>query len=214
MSFAEKLIAAVKTAEAGTGIEVGKPFRSVLEQFVDALPNLGIGARLTPLADPRRLGVWLYPEHRPSRGSLMLTFFFDGDAIIATGEKPTRLTEPELLEAWLVEFVKKPAFIETLAILREEATQPVEAQLRVNADGLRHRQDVVVTVTARDQEALDTLVNGAQVSLEVERTEFPGNPQLMERPAYALLDSAGVVVHITSSTLTGTKLLIQGTRVI
>lgn len=213
MSFAEKLIAAVKTAEAGTDIEVGKPFRSVLEQFVDTLGNLGIGARLAPLADPRRLGVWLYPVHRPSRGSLMLTFFFDGDAIIATGEKPTRLTEPELLEAWLVEFVKKPAFVESLAILREEATQPVEAQLRVNADGLRHQQDVVVTVTARDQEALDALINGAQASLEVERTEFPGNPQIMTPPAYALLDSAGVVVRITSSTLAGTKLTIQGMRV-
>ena len=213
MSFAEKLIAAVKTAEAGTETEPGKPFRAVLEQFVATLRKLGIGARLDSLADPRKLGVWLYPEHRPSRGSLMLTFFFDGDAIIAFGDSPTRLPEPDLLEAWLLEFVKKPAFIESLATLREEATLPVEAQLRVNADGRRHGQDVVVAVTARDQEVLHTLAIHAPASLKVERAEFPGNPQFMAQPAYALLDSAGVVVLIQNSTLSGPKLAIQGTRV-
>ena len=136
-----------------------------------------------------------------------------GDAIIASGDSPTRLTEPELLEAWLVEFVKKSAFIESLAILREQATLPVEAQLRVHADGRRHEQDVIVTVTARDQEALDTLTIGAQAALDVERTEFPGNPQIMAQPAYALLDSAGLVVRVANSTLNGAKLAIQGTRV-
>lgn len=213
MTFAEKLITAVKTAEAGTETEPGKPFRAVLEQFVEALRKLGIGARLEALADSRRLGVWLYPEHRPNRGSLMLTFFFEGEAIIASGESPTRLAEPELLEAWLVEFVKKHAFIESLAILREQATLPVEAQLRVNADGPQHEQDVIVAVSARDQEALDTLVTGAQAVLDVERAEFPGNPQIMVQPAYALLNSAGVVVRIQSCTLNGTKLAIRGTRI-
>ncbi|WP_437718153.1 hypothetical protein WMF45_18120 [Sorangium sp. So ce448] len=203
----------MRIAEAGTDTEPGKPFREVLEQFVNTLRKLGIGARLDPLADPRKLGVWLYPEHRPSRGSIMLTFFFEGDAIIASGDSPTRLGEPELLEAWLVEFVKKSAFIESLAVLREEARQPVEAQLRVNADGRGHAQDVIVTVSACDQEALDALTIGAQASLDVERAEFPGNPQLMAQPAYALLDSAGLVVRVVSSTLNGAKLTIQGTRV-
>jgi hypothetical protein len=213
MSFADKLIAAVKTAEAGTDIELGRPFRVVLEQFADTLRKLGIGARIDPLAHPRKLGIWMYPEHRPSRGSHMLTFFFEGDAIIASGEKPTRLTEPGLLEAWLIEFVKKPAFIESLAILREEATQPVEAQLRVHADGRRHEDDMVVTVTARNQEELDALATGAQVSLDVERTEFPGNPPIMTQPTYALLDSAGLVVRVATSTPNGAKLTIQGTRI-
>jgi hypothetical protein len=213
MSFAEKLIAAVKIAEAGTATEPGKPFRAVLEQFVDTLRKLGVGARLDSLADPRKLGVWLYPEHRPSRGSLMLTFFFDGDAIIASGNNPTRLPDPDLLEAWLLDFVKKPAFIESLAILREEATLPVEAQLRVSGEGRRHSQDMVVAVTALKQEELDTLAIQAPASVDVERAEFPGNPQFIAPPVYALLNSAGVVVTIQSSTLNGAKLEIRGTRV-
>ncbi|MFS8066514.1 MAG: hypothetical protein ACMG6S_09095 [Byssovorax sp.] len=213
MTFAEKLIAAVKAAEAGTETEPGRPFRTVLEQFVDTLRKLGIGARLDSLADPRKLGVWMYPEHRPSRGSLMLTFFFDGDAIIASGERPTRLPDPDLLEAWLLDFVKKPAFIESLDILREQATWPVEAQLRVNGDGRQHGQDVVVAVSACDQEALDASAIGARASFEVERAEFPGNPQFMAQPAYALLDSAGIVMSIQNSTLNGPRLAIQGTRV-
>lgn len=169
MSFAEKLIAAVKTAEAGIETEPGKPFRAVLEQFADTLQTLGIGLRIEALADPRKLGVWLYPKHRPSRGSHILTFFFDGDAIIASGDKPTRLPDPDLLEAWLLEFVKKPAFVESLGILREEATLPVEAQLRVNDDGRRHEQDMVVAVAALNQEALDALAIAAPTLLEVER---------------------------------------------
>lgn len=213
MSFAEKLIAAVKTAEAGIETEPGKPFRAVLEQFADTLRTLGIGARIEALADPRKLGVWLHPKHRPGRGSHLLTFFFDGDAIIAFGNEPTRLPEPDLLEAWLLEFVKKPAFVESLGILREEATLPVEGQLRVNDDGRRHEQDMVVTVTAQNQEALDALAIAAPALLEVERAEFPGNPQFMAQPAYALLDSAGIVVRVQTTRLRGARLDIQGTRI-
>ena len=211
MSFAEKLIAAVKTAEDGIDIELGKPFREVLEQFAATLRELGIGARLDRLGDPRKLGVWLYPEHRPSRGSLMLTFFFDVDAVVAFGESPTRLTTPDLLEAWLVEFVKKPAFIESLGILREEAKQPVEARLYVNADRQRHEQDPTVDVSARDQKALDGLPSGGRTSIDVVRTAFPGNPQITSQ-AYALLDSAGVVVRVEKSILDGAKLTIHVIR--
>ncbi len=213
MTFAEKLIAAVKTAEAGTDTEPGKPFRKVLEQFADTIRKLGIGARLDALGDRRKLGVWLYPAHRPNRGSLMLTFFFDGDAIIAPGDSPTRLADPEILEAWLVEFVGKSAFIESLDLLREQATQPVEAQLRVHADGRRHEQDVIVTVSARDQEVLDNLTTGSLAMLDVERTEFPGNPPISATPIYTLLDSAGLKVSVTNSHPNGAKLEVQGTRV-
>jgi hypothetical protein len=213
MSFAEKLIAAVKTAEAGAATESGTPFRAILEQFVDTLRGLGIGARLDSLGDPRRLGVWLFPKHQPGRGSLMLTFFFDGDAVIASGENPTRLTEPDLLEVWLVEFVRLPAFIESLGILREQAALPVEAQLRVNIDGRQHERDMIVSVSATVQETLDTLAIGAPASLEVERTEFPGNPQFVTGLTYALLNSAGVTVRIQTSVVNGSKLTMQGTRV-
>jgi hypothetical protein len=143
----------------------------------------------------------------------MLTFFFDGDALIASGDRPTRLPERDLLEAYLLEFVKKPAFMESLAILREEAALPVEAQLRVNGDGRQDGQDVVVVVTARDQEALDALAIGTSAALDVERAEFPGNPPFMAQQPYALLDSAGVVVRIQNSALSGLKLAIQGTRI-
>jgi hypothetical protein len=214
MSFAEKLVAAVKTAEAGTDTETGKAFRAVLEQFVDTLRGpLGVGARLDRRSDPRRLGVSIYPEHRPSQGSVLLSFFLDGDVIVAPGTPPDRLSTPEKLEEWLLNYVQAPTFIESLTFLREQATEPVEAQLQVNADARRHKQDMTVAVTAEQQQILGNLSIGAPVTLEVERIEFPGNPATLDPPSYARLVSAGIAVDVLSCAPAGAKVSVSGKRI-
>ncbi len=211
MSFAEKLLEAVRTTEAGAEPEPGGPFRETLEQFVDTVGTLGVGARLDELR--RSLGVWFYPLHRPARGSYLLRFVFDGEAVIASGSTRMTLSTPEDLEEWLVSFVKTPAFRESLAVLREQATLPVEAKLWKRDDGLRDALDVLVAVSAEAQEALDRAAPGDRVSLDVQRIEFPGNPPFAAPPAYALLDSAGLRVRIERCDTGGAALRIEGTRV-
>lgn len=212
MSFAEKLLEAVRAAEAGAEPDPGQPFLGVLEQFVDTVGKLGVGARLDRFPDPRKVGVWLYPAHRPARGSYLLRFVFDGDAVIASGGAPTTIFEPADLEEWLLVFVKTPAFRESLDVLKEQATLPVEAKLWVQDDGLRDALDVLVAVTPVDQEVLDLAAPSAPVSLDVQRINFPGNPPFAAEPRYAVLDSAGLRVRITRCVANGAALTIEGAR--
>jgi hypothetical protein len=212
MSFADQVQAAVETAESSADTERAQRYRAVLNELCAGLERLGVGARINPLGDPRRFALFVHAPDRPQRGSLMLTFFVDEDAIVVSGETPTRIEAPEALERWLLDFVKLPAFVESIRALREAASEPVEARLRVNQERAYAKGDVLVEVSPTDQRKLAEATAGARVELEVERVEFPGNAQFTTAEHYPVLDSAGLVVNVDSVTQAGEKLRVVGRR--
>lgn len=212
MSFAAKVKTAVEAAQHGAETEPALRYRAVLDQLAEGLAELGIGARITGSRDPRKLGLYLHASYRPERGSLMLSFFLDGDKIIVSGESPKTIGSPEELERWLLDFVKLPAFVESISTLREEAEQPMEARLRVATGVAYAKGDLVVAVAPADQRMLAETAVHAEVTLDITRVEFPGNAPFADPPEYKVLDSAGLVVNIESATRIGDKLRIKGRR--
>lgn len=212
MSFAEQVRAAVTSAEGVAESEHARAFHAVLDELVTGLQGLGVGARVQPGKDPRKLSLYLHPPHRPARVNLMLTLFLDGDGIVVMGEGSTSLKTPDELQRWLLHYVQSPAFVESLRVLREEGKTPVEARLRVDRQASHAIGDVVVAVSADEQAALDAKKKGDEVELQVERLAFPGNGQLTDGTRYALLESAGLSVAVTSVETEGEKLVIRGER--
>lgn len=212
MSFADQVRAAVANAEGAADTEPAQRFRAVLDEFVAGLGALGVGARIQPGRDARKLTLYLYPAHRPARVKLMLTFFLDGDGIVVSGETSTSITSPDELQRWLLRYVQLPAFLESLGALREEAQLPVEARLRVDRQASHAVGDVVVAVSPEDQEKLDAVTKGSDVELEVERIEFHGNGPYVRGTAYMILESAGLLVGVDSVEPAGDKLQVKGKR--
>lgn len=210
MSFANAIKAAVESVDHDSGSSRAQEYREVLNELASGLAQAGVGAEIRPRPDPRQSVLYLYPRHRPQAGSFMLSFRLDGDAIIVSGEEPTRIEGPEALKAWLVTFVKLPAFVESLQILRARATEPVEARLRVDATRSFSKGDILVSVSADDQARIDTNPD-VLLSLAVERIEFPGNGHFDAAVKYAVLDSAGLLLRVHKVTVVDNKLHIEGT---
>ncbi len=209
MSFADEVTKAVTDAETAAPTN---PYRAVLEDLAKGLRQLEIGADITTGKDPRRLRFTIAPRHRPARSSLMLSFFIDGDALLVFGESQRRMNTPTALEEYLLEFVKLPAFLESIKILREQADEPVEARLRASEDLPFMRTDVLVEVKPEDQKRIAEATPGSEMKLDVARIEFPGNATFADPAAYKVLDSAGYRVAIGSATTNGEVLSIRGTR--
>ena len=198
MTFAEKVKKTVETAVASADSEPAKQYRAVLDQLCLGLHELGIGARITNEIDPRKTHLYMHPPYQPTRGSSMLRFSFDGSEIVIFGETTTRLKSPEELEAWLLDFLKLPAFIESLHLLREAAKDPVEARLRVSERMAYAQGDIVVVVPPEDQKRLAEAQQGAHVTIEVEPLQFPGNGKWEESVRHQLLESAGIKLRVVS----------------
>lgn len=212
MSFADKVKNAVTAAEQAAETPPARLYRDVLDQLAHGLRELGVGARIDGSRDPRKFGLYLHAPYRPQRGSLMLSFFIDGDKVVVSGESPRTIESPEELERWLLDFVQLPAFVESVSTLREEADQPMEARLRVATGVAFTKGDLVVAVSPADQRLLAEAAPGAEVTLDVARVEFPGNAPFADPPEYKVLDSAGLVVSIESAERVGDKLRIKGRR--
>jgi hypothetical protein len=213
MSFAEQVRAAVASAEGAAQSERAQGFRVVLDEFTTGLAGLGVGARIQPGRDARKLTLYLYPLHRPARVNLMLSFFLEGDGVVVLGEGSISLETPEALQQWLLRYVQLPAFLESLGVLREEAQAPVEARLAVDrqaspgvfGSGIH---DLVVVVSPEDQEKLDAATKGSNVEVVVEQL----NGAYVNGATYATLESAGLVLSVESVEPVEDKLRIKGQR--
>lgn len=206
MTFAEKVKKTVETVVASADSEPAKQYRAVLDQLCRGLDELGIGARITNEKDPRQMHLYMHPLYQPTRGSSMLRFSLDGSDIIIFGETTTRLKSAEDLEAWLLEFLKLPAFIESLHLLRDAAKDPVEARLRVSERMPYAQGDIVVVVPPADQQKLAKAQQGEQVTIEVEPLQFPGNGQFDKDIHHQILESAGIKLRVVNEALANQKI--------
>ncbi|HRI70244.1 MAG TPA: hypothetical protein PK156_38700 [Polyangium sp.] len=213
MKFAEKVKNTVKKAESSAESDSAKLYRNVLDELCSGLHELGVGARITSEKDPRKLHLYMHPPYQPNRGSSMLRFFLDGAEIVIFGETTTRLKSHEELEAWLLDFLEKPEFIESLYLLREAANDPVEARLRVSERMAYAQGDIVVVVTPPDQQKLATAQEGQTVPIEVELLQFPGNGKFDEDVHHQLLESAGIKLRVVDEAPAGEKIRLVLERV-
>ena len=202
MSFADTVKATVDSVDKLPQSTPAQAYLKVLNELANGLSQTGIGAAIVPGRDPRRSTLYLHPMHRPNTGFHMLVFHLSEDAIVVSGEEPTRITTPEALQDWLLDFIKLPAFRESMAILRDRATQPVDARLCVGDSKNFTRGDVLVMVQPEDQVRLDA-APGTVLTFEVERMNFPGNAPIDPSVTYTELDSAGLVMRVTGVELHG-----------
>jgi hypothetical protein len=211
-SFADQVQAAVENAENEAYTGPARRYRAVLDQLAEGLRRSGVGARILPSADPRKLRLYLHAAYRPQGGSVMLSFFLSEDAIIVSGESSIRIETPDALEGRLLDYVKSPIFIEALHTLRNQAQEPVEARLRVDAEMVYAQGDILIAVPPSEQQKLAETAIGAPVVLEVERVEFPGNAHFDNATRYVLLSSAGLNMTVESVTPNGEMLRVIGQR--
>jgi hypothetical protein len=200
MSFANELKATVEAVEASADSEQARRFRNVLDETVEGLEQLGVGARIDIETDPRKSTLYIYPLYRPQRGSRMVRFFIDDAELVVSGETSTQVKTPEELKSWFLKYVKSPAFIASLRDLRDLATVSVEARLRVSKQMNYHKDDVMVEVSKDDQEKLGKARPGEVVSLRVKRIDFPGNG-VLRGEGYEVLNSAGIFVDVLKPNL-------------
>jgi hypothetical protein len=213
MSFADQVKSAIEKAEGQADSEAARRYSDILNELARGLEAQGIGATIRKGADPRKLSLYVHAPYRSSNGSIMLTFFLNGDDLTIVGESPVVISTPEGLETWLLNFVQLPAFIESLHTLRSEGDKPVEARLRVDQNAAYAKGDIVVAVSPEEQRTLWAARIGSQVQLEVQRVDFAGNPLLSSTVQHQVLDSAGLVVKIQNRTfLEGARIKIVGHR--
>lgn len=212
MTFAEQIRAALAKANEGANSQQAQPFLEVLKEFVAEINTSGVGARIQPGRTQQKLSFYIYPQHRPGRANLMLSFFLNGDTIVVSGESTTTLSTAEDLQQWLLKFLQLPAFVESLAIMREQARIPVEARLRAARDDASVESDIGVAVSPEDQERLDKKQKGETIEVTVTPFKFPGNRSYVPGTNYFLLESAGLSVDVQQVTPQEEKLVVTGTR--
>jgi hypothetical protein len=212
-SFADQIAGTISAAEHALITPASRQYRDLLNELATGLSTQGVGAHISRSADPRRLGLYLHPRYRPARGSLMLSFFLDGEEIVAAGAVPKRLGDVQELKQFLLNFVTIPAFLESMETLRAMEKESVEARLGVSADRAFAVGDVIVAVAAKDQEHFAQAEVGTETTIEVSRVSFPGNAAWAKDRRYQVLDSAGIVARIGRIVPKGTKLSITGVKI-
>lgn len=184
--------------------EPENPFLVLLRELTQGLCEEGRAvATLEPGADQRRYNLVLHPRHRPGQKHLMLAVWVERDRAVVSGEQSTTFGVPAELGQWLEDFVARPAFQESLAELARVADQPVEAYLRTVGPGVLSRDDVMVEVSAADQERLDRAAANAELELVVRAVAFPGAGTLDAARNYVALDSAGLAFSVLERTAAG-----------
>jgi len=211
-SFADAVAAAIALAEQGQGNSYLQEYLGLLDELTSGLKQQGIGAKIVTGSDPRRLSLYVYPRYRPSRGSLMLSFFLNGTGIVASGLEPKTLSNAGEFEEFLLDFVKLPAFVASVQHLREVAEEPVEGRLGVDQERAYAMGDVQVSVTPEQQEEFANAADGQAVALRVQRIDFPGNAAFDSGRTYEVFESAGIVAQVVDVTLDGSDLVINCTR--
>lgn len=161
-----------------------------LRDLVEAIDESGVGAEIVP-GPGGRLTLTLWPRHRPALRSLMLPFVYDRGELIAllsAGRRSFRTADE--LRKFLAEFAARPEFKASLAYLREQAHQPVEAVLR-SVD-----RSLMIEIGAGDQQRLGEAPPEQEIELTLALAEGENVPSTF---APTSLASAGLQFKVVSS---------------
>ncbi len=213
MSFADQIKESYETAKSALEAQPIDDYKATLEEFAQGIKKLGVDARVQMASTSQAIAVLMSPLYRPAFATLLLRFELAGEGIIVFGQDQITLRSPEALRAWLLDFIKKPAVINTVKHLQEEATQPVEARLRSKSDDNDNNYDILVSIGPDHQKSIYETALNAELSLEVMREKFPGNPEFSSERLYPTLYSAGLIVQVNKVQPSDEKLLIQGHRI-
>lgn len=184
--FRQILAAAPEPSSQARPDEILEP----LKDLVGAIDESGVGVELVA-ASGGRLTLTLWPRYRPALRSLMLPLVHDHGEVIAllsAGRRSFR-TADELRE-FLTEFAGRPELKASLAYLRDQALQPVEAVLR----SVDH--SLMIEIGAGDQQRLGEAARGQELDLTITLEEGESIPSTF---APTSLASAGLHLRVVSS---------------
>jgi hypothetical protein len=203
----------IKKRLDGSTEVVGARFVSVLEELAKVITTRGDAvAKVEEGTDPRRRYLVLEPLYRPGRQHSILSFWIRDDSqLYVSGVGESVLRTPEKLQAWLLNFISQPAFLETLSELKLQSTIPVEGYLRAFGAGHLSRDDVMVKLEPAEQEKLAKAPPGA-VEVRVGPIDFPGAGTFDGAKTYKALEAAGLIMAGTKCHLDGTSIVVSGTK--
>jgi hypothetical protein len=171
-------------------------YRSVLQNFCNAISQGNVVAKLRATTDPNRDSIVLIPKDRPGFATILQSIFYEGSTLRFGSQVVQGVTE---LEQTLLDFINKSSTKQSLHEIHSIALAPVEANLR-ETQGLG--KQLLVQVQPEDQTRLAH--DPGPITLTVHRLSFSGNPTIdvtsTEQSTYKFLYSAGVVLTILTLT--------------
>jgi hypothetical protein len=214
MSFAQQIASAVENVFKSPETASGREYLKILDELVEGIRALKVGARVAPTKDPRKYILNLHPPYRPGMESPMASFFLDAKGCMDVDVSghiqrsdgctsplfDTSITcdNPEKLRECILYLVQLKGFVDAVKDLRDKATEPVEARLNVFAKMHYSQGDVVVEVSAKDQARLGKASPGERLVLDVARCDFQNNAHFGKTQKWEMLNSAGLSLRVES----------------
>jgi hypothetical protein len=189
------------------------PFDDVLNQFVATLTSEApyVGAAIEKGQRPQMRSLVTWPRYRRDERTIMLTFWWDGTTMRVLDERDRPpFSSPDDLSDYLVDYLEKSPFLETLAEYDRRCKEDVDGFLRTEnlVDGTPN--DVMVVVQAADQKRLAEAVPGSMVNLVVVPERLPSTGEYSDKAGYRYLSSAGYGVRVITHGLAGGKVHLSG----
>lgn len=194
MSISQQIRDAIRAARNKAKVPPGDPFKQVLDEVVAGLTDECVEARLTS-GPGGRWTLWLSPAHRPGRAVAVLTVVLTASGAEVLLDPQRSATTPTELAEILKRFVTEPEFLETLEVLGELASQPVEGFLRVTPRTVS-RDDVMVEISPAQQGEIARSV-GTDIKLDVPVSSFPGAGTFSPGVKYTVLESGGFSISLS-----------------
>ncbi|KYF48027.1 hypothetical protein BE08_19970 [Sorangium cellulosum] len=194
MSISQQIRDAIRAARTKAKVQPGDPFKQVLDEVVAGLTDELVEARLTS-GPGGRWTLWLSPAHRPARAVAILTVVLTASGAEVLLDPKRSATTPDELAEILKRFVTEPEFLETLEVLGELASEPVEGFLRVTPRTVS-RDDIMVEVSPALQGEIARAV-GSDIKLDVAVSSFPGAGKFAPGVKYTVLESGGFSISLS-----------------
>lgn len=164
-----------------------------LRDFAEAIRKTGVAAEVRESSSGGRHQLVLSPLNRPAFQSIVLTVQFTGGRGVVLATPPFWFTSADELTEWLAVFAALPEFKATLAVLREQAREPVDARLE-RENGMA----TMARVSADRQEKLGAMGAGEEQTFEV---ELLANERAPDASALRRFDSAGLKFEVLKATI-------------
>lgn len=197
----------VKAAASASPLdEAANPLRKTLDEFCATLnESPWIRAELQAKPHPRRLVLVVSPKYRRDISAMMLTFLLTSSGVTVIGAEQKDFEEEEKLLQYLVDFVEKTAFPDTVAEFRALQREHVHGMLRVKSLRDDDPGDVPVLVDAKDHNELAKRALAGKLDVPfglpviVDEPSSAGN--FDEHAKYAFLESGGFGLRIVNRSL-------------
>jgi hypothetical protein len=160
MNFREELLRATRAPQAPEPAGLRTPWDDVLDEFVAVLNEGYADALRAYRRDGAASGVGhivVTPRGRRNHRNTLLVLHFEHDEARVLAGGGRSFATPDALQEYLINFVRLPAFRETVRSMRELAAEPVTGVLQgrdLELGARRPSTDILVTLAPEEQARL------------------------------------------------------------